>query len=228
MRGNTIAAFGFGFGAGMAVLAGALWMSGNLRTSAAAPMPTTTTLTAPAAAPVPAEAPKLPSSASPPPPAAQPFPPVKDGADRTAPDANVDRPIVPVQGVALGQITDTFNDKRDGHKHEALDIPASRGTPVVASVEGNVARLFQSKLGGITVYEFDDSQTYCYYYAHLDHYASGLKEGTLLRQGQVLGYVGTTGNAPKDAPHLHFEVHKLGAEKKWWKGEAVDPLNLLR
>ncbi len=232
MRGSTIAAFGFGFGAGMAVLAGVLWANGTLRGPAGTPVTTTTVATAPAPAgsqaTSPTEAPKLPPATQPPPPGAQPFPPVKDGADRLSPDVNVDRPIVPVEGVKVSQLTDSFNDDRGGRKHEALDIPAPRGTPVVAAVEGNVAKLFQSKLGGLTVYEFNDSQTYCYYYAHLDHYAPGLKEGTLLRQGQVLGYVGTTGNAPKDTPHLHFEVHKLGPEKKWWQGDAVDPMNLLR
>ena len=104
---------------------------------------------------------------------------------------------------------------------------APRGTPVIAAVEGNVVKLFHSKLGGTTVYQFDDSRTYCYYYAHLERYAPGLAEGTLLRQGEVLGYVGSTGNAQANAPHLHFEVHKLGPEKKWWKGEALDPLTLL-
>jgi murein DD-endopeptidase MepM/ murein hydrolase activator NlpD len=130
--------------------------------------------------------------------------------------------------VTAKDLTDSFNQARAGHKHEALDIPAPRGTPVMGAAEGNIVKLFTSKQGGITVYQFDDSRTYCYYYAHLDRYASGLREGTLLRRGEVLGYVGTTGDASPDAPHLHFAVFKLGPEKKWWEGTAVDPLPLLR
>ncbi len=140
---------------------------------------------------------------------------------------DTDHPIVPVQGVSKGELRDNFTSPRGSHEHEALDIMAPKGTPVVAAVEGNVVKLFHSKLGGTTLYQFDDAQVFCYYYAHLERYATGLKEGTLLRQGQVLGYVDSTGNASPDAPHLHFEIHKLGPEKKWWKGEAIDPFPLL-
>jgi murein DD-endopeptidase MepM/ murein hydrolase activator NlpD len=125
-------------------------------------------------------------------------------------------------------LNDTFSDNRDGHAHEALDIMARRGTPVVAAAEGNVVKLFNSKQGGLTVYQFDDSQTYCYYYAHLDRYAQGLREGVLLRPGDVLGYVGSSGNASPGAPHLHFAVFRLGPEKEWWVGTAIDPLPLIR
>jgi murein DD-endopeptidase MepM/ murein hydrolase activator NlpD len=122
----------------------------------------------------------------------------------------------------------TFSENRDGRAHEALDIMARRGTPVMAAAEGNVVKLFNSKQGGLTVYQFDDSQTYCYYYAHLDRYAPGLREGMLLRPGNVLGYVGSSGNASPKSPHLHFAVFRLGPEKKWWAGTAIDPLPLLR
>jgi len=98
---------------------------------------------------------------------------------------------------------------------------------VRAAAEGNVVKLFQSKAGGLTVYQFDDTQNWCFYYAHLDHYAKGLKEGTLLRKGDVLGYVGTTGDAPPNAPHLHFTIFKLGPEKRWWQGTAIDPYPFL-
>jgi murein DD-endopeptidase MepM/ murein hydrolase activator NlpD len=136
--------------------------------------------------------------------------------------------IVPVQGLAKSSLQDNFGDPREGGAHDAIDIPAPRGTPVLAAAEGNVVKLFTSERGGLTVYQFDDSRTWCYYYAHLDRYAPGLKEGALLRQGDVLGFVGTTGNAPPDTPHLHFSVFRLGPEKAWWKGEAVDPLPLIR
>jgi murein DD-endopeptidase MepM/ murein hydrolase activator NlpD len=135
---------------------------------------------------------------------------------------------VPVVGVTPAMLRDTFHDKRDGHAHEALDIMAPRGTPVTAAADGKVVKLFTSKPGGLTVYQFDTTQTYAYYYAHLDHYAEKLHEGLVLRTGDVLGYVGTTGNAPPNAPHLHFAVFVLGPEKRWWQGTAVDPLPMLR
>jgi murein DD-endopeptidase MepM/ murein hydrolase activator NlpD len=239
MRVSTFAAFALGFGAGMAVLAGLLWFSGALRKpSAAAPRPVFAA--APRKAPAASEPLPPPPAITPPqqpvtppqaitsPPKPVTPPPAEGQAERSAPEPTVDHPILPVQGVGAGQLTDNFNDRRDGRRHDALDIIASRGTPVIAAVEGNVVKLFHSKLGGTTVYQFDDSRTYCYYYAHLDHYAPGLAEGTLLRQGQVLGFVGSTGNAKANAPHLHFEVHKLGPEKKWWKGEPLDPLTLLK
>jgi len=136
--------------------------------------------------------------------------------------------MVPVQGVAPGELADTFSEIRDGRKHEALDIPAARGTPVVAAVEGNVVKLFHSQQGGLTVYQFDNSRNYCYYYAHLDRYAPGLKEGTLLREGEVFAYVGTSGNGSTDVPHLHFALFRLGPEKEWWKGTPLDPLPMFQ
>jgi murein DD-endopeptidase MepM/ murein hydrolase activator NlpD len=134
---------------------------------------------------------------------------------------------LPIAGLDVHSLHDSFSEHRDGRLHEALDIPAPRGTPVVAATQGNVVKLFNSKRGGLTVYQFDDSQTYCYYYAHLDRYATGLHEGVLLRPGEVLGYVGTTGDAAGGAPHLHFAVFRLDAKKKWWQGTALDPLPLL-
>ena len=103
-----------------------------------------------------------------------------------------------------------------------------RNTPVVAVEDGTVAKLFDSKAGGLTIYQFDPGQQYSYYYAHLDRYADGLKEGDRVRRGQVLGYVGTSGNAPKNTPHLHFAVYRLTAEKHWWEGTPIDPYDILR
>jgi murein DD-endopeptidase MepM/ murein hydrolase activator NlpD len=139
-----------------------------------------------------------------------------------------DHPIVPISGADAAKLADTFKEVRDGHKHEALDISAPRGTPVRAAVEGNVVKLFNSKAGGLTVYQFDDSGKLCYYYAHLERYAPNLKEGALLRQGDILGYVGTSGDVPANAPHLHFAVFRLGPDKKWYHGTAIDPLPMLR
>jgi len=135
--------------------------------------------------------------------------------------------LIPVEGVTAAELVDDFNETRDGHRHEAIDIPAPRGTPVLAAAQGSVVKLFQSEAGGLTVYQFDDSERLCFYYAHLDHYVNGLSEGALLRRGQVVGYVGATGNASPNAPHLHFAVFQLGPEKHWWQGRAIDPYPLL-
>jgi murein DD-endopeptidase MepM/ murein hydrolase activator NlpD len=136
--------------------------------------------------------------------------------------------MLPVAGIQANELTDTFNQTRDGtRRHEALDIMAARGTPVVAASDGTVVKLFTSVPGGLTVYEFDPTQAYAYYYAHLDHYAAGLAEGQVLHRGDVIGYVGSTGNASEDAPHLHFAIFLLGAEKQWWKGTPINPYPLL-
>ena len=136
--------------------------------------------------------------------------------------------LIPVAGVLPGQLADTFNDTRDGvRRHEALDIMAARGTPVLAAADGTVAKLFTSVPGGLTIYEFDPTRTYAYYYAHLDRYAPGLAEGKALKRGDVIAYVGSTGNASAEAPHLHFAIFLLGPEKQWWKGTAIDPYPLL-
>ncbi len=131
---------------------------------------------------------------------------------------------LPVQGVAAAQLTDTYTQSRAaGAPHEAIDMMAVRGTPVLAVEDGKVAKLFLSKPGGITIYQFDPGSNYAYYYAHLDRYADGLAEGASVRKGQVIGYVGSTGNASPDAPHLHFAIFKLGPERQWWRGTPLNP-----
>src|SRR6266542_1678899 len=136
---------------------------------------------------------------------------------------------IPVEGVKRNQLVDTFNEKRGAERvHEALDILAPRNTPVKAVEDGTIARLFESKAGGTTIYQFDPTEQYCYYYAHLERYAAGLKEGDHVKKGQVIGYVGTSGNAPKDTPHLHFAVFKLTSAKRWWEGTPIDPYDILR
>jgi peptidoglycan LD-endopeptidase LytH len=131
----------------------------------------------------------------------------------------------PVEGVERKELRDTFSDTRgQGRSHEALDIMAPRGTPVRAVEDGTIAKLFDSRGGGgLTIYQFDPSETFCYYYAHLDAYALGIREGQTVRRGQVIGYVGSTGNASPDAPHLHFTIFQLTPERKWWKGEPLNP-----
>ena len=128
----------------------------------------------------------------------------------------------PVKGYERA-LRDNFDERRGEAPHEALDIVAPRGTEVVAVDHGTVAKLFKSVPGGITIYQFDESGSLAYYYAHLDRYAPGLREGDPVKRGEVIGYVGSTGNARADAPHLHFTVFALGADRKWWKGAAINP-----
>ncbi len=136
---------------------------------------------------------------------------------------------VPVQGVTRSNLRDTFSETRGSSRaHEAIDIMAPRRTPVVAAQDGTVNRLFTSRAGGLTIYQFDSSGTYCYYYAHLDGYANGLREGQTVHRGDVIGYVGSTGNASADAPHLHFAIFRLTPERQWWKGEPINPYPVLQ
>jgi len=135
---------------------------------------------------------------------------------------------LPLPNLKRADIRDTFNEIRaDGKPHEATDIMAPRGTPVLAIGDGTVTKLFYSRFGGNTVYEFAPQQIYCYYYAHLDRYASGTREGMPVHKGDVLGYVGSTGDASPDAPHLHLAIYRLGPEKQWWVGTAINPYPLL-
>lgn len=136
--------------------------------------------------------------------------------------------LVPVQGIRYSALSDNYGQPRGKERaHEALDIMAPRGTPVLAAADGKVVKLFNSKPGGITLYEFDLGEKYAYYYAHLDRYADGIKEGMQVKRGELLGYVGSTGNADPNAPHLHFAVVRLTPEKQWWKGTPVNPYPLL-
>jgi len=137
-------------------------------------------------------------------------------------------PIVPVIGILPAELHDNYTQPRgSGRVHNALDIMAPRGTPVVAAVDGTIRKLFNSRAGGLTIYQFDDAEERVYYYAHLERYADGIAEGLVVRQGTVIGYVGTSGNAAPDAPHLHFSVELLPPTKEWWKGTPVNPYPLL-
>jgi murein DD-endopeptidase MepM/ murein hydrolase activator NlpD len=136
--------------------------------------------------------------------------------------------LIPVDDVDADDLRDTFADSRgSGRAHEAIDIMAPRGTPVRAVDDGEIRKLFTSDAGGLTIYQFDPSSTYTYYYAHLDAYAGGLREGQQVRRGDLLGYVGSTGNAAPNAPHLHFAIFRLTAERAWWKGEPLNPYPVL-
>ncbi len=135
---------------------------------------------------------------------------------------------MPVEGVDGDDLRDTFADGRVGHTHEAIDIMAPRHTPVRAVEDGHIAKLFTSAAGGLTIYQFEPTGMFTYYYAHLDRYAEGLEEGQRVRRGDVIGYVGSTGNASADAPHLHFAIFRQTPERQWWKGEPVNPYPVLK
>lgn len=144
------------------------------------------------------------------------------------PDLRQRNLVLPVQGITPEKLSNTFEDSRSGGRvHEAIDIMAPRNTPVLAVEDGRVAKLFTSKQGGLTIYQFDPTETYAYYYAHLERYADGVKEGIGLRRGQVIGYVGTSGNASPDGPHLHFAIFRLTPEKRWWEGDPLNPFPIL-
>jgi murein DD-endopeptidase MepM/ murein hydrolase activator NlpD len=133
---------------------------------------------------------------------------------------------VPIDGADVERMKGGFAEHRageDGHAHEAVDILAPRNTPVHAVQDGVIAKLFFSKAGGNTIYQFDQAQQFCYYYAHLERYADGLRDGQRVARGDVIGYVGTSGNAPPGTPHLHFAVYSLTPEHRWWQGHPIDP-----
>ncbi|WP_411833040.1 M23 family metallopeptidase [Pseudoxanthomonas mexicana] len=198
-------------------LVGYEWLAGRPPPAGAAAATRAVRVAAPVASPAIAS-----PAAAPPAPLPQSAPP---GAGSTPAEAL----LVPVQGIAPSQLGDTFNDARSqGRRHDAIDIMAAEGTPVIAVADGTVEKLFDSERGGLTVYQFEPGGRYAYYYAHLQRYADGLAEGQSIRRGQVIGYVGSTGNASPEAPHLHFAIFLLGPEKRWWEGEAINPYPILR
>jgi murein DD-endopeptidase MepM/ murein hydrolase activator NlpD len=136
--------------------------------------------------------------------------------------------LLPVDGVDRSDLRQSFAESRYGRAHEAIDILAPRNTPVRAVTDGHIAKLFSSERGGLTIYQFDVDERYCYYYAHLEQYAEDLSEGKRIKRGQIIGYVGTSGNAPRDTPHLHFAIFALGPDKRWWEGMPLDPYPALR
>jgi murein DD-endopeptidase MepM/ murein hydrolase activator NlpD len=187
------------------------------------------------AAPKPAEIAVKPSLKETPPAVSPPEPELKSNEAVTAMSADTIEDLrrrsltLPVQGIKREELRDTFNEKRGAsRRHEAIDILAPRNTPVFAVEDGEIAKLFVSAAGGITIYQFDPDEDYVYYYAHLERYADGLKEGDDIKRGQIIGYVGTTGNAPRDTPHLHFAIFKTTDEKRWWQGTPIDPYSVLR
>ena len=136
--------------------------------------------------------------------------------------------IIPVAGVRAEQLIDTFSDARsEGRTHDAIDIPAPAGTAVLAAADGEVIKLFQSERGGTTIYQLSADRKVVFYYAHLQGYANGLAAGQYVRQGQVIAYVGDTGNAGTGNFHLHFSIAILADAKRYWEGTNINPYPLL-
>jgi uncharacterized membrane protein len=159
-------------------------------------------------------------------------PPLPSGTEVVTPDdlALLTREIeMPLEGIDPTTLRSNFDERRGGgaREHQALDIMAPRGTPVRSAAKGRVLKLFTSANGGLMVYAADSSERFILMYAHLDRYAQGLRDDSPLARGQVIGYVGSTGNASPNAPHLHFAVARSADVKRWSRGKAIDPLPLL-
>lgn len=137
--------------------------------------------------------------------------------------------LVPVAGVRPEELRDTFQESRsEGRVHDAIDIPAARGTPVLAAADGRIIKFFNSEKGGITIYQLSADERLVYYYAHLERYADGLSEGYYARRGEVIAYVGDTGNAGPGNYHLHFSVATITDPKRYWTGTNINPYPMLR
>lgn len=151
---------------------------------------------------------------------------------RTMPEADYLRSrelMVPVHGVARKQLRDTYSAPRSGGRaHLALDIMAKKGTRVLSADDGVVLRVDTNPLGGKVIYIADPHRRFVYYYAHLDKWVYPLEEGQKVKRGELIGSVGTTGNAPKDAPHLHFQMMRITSARQYWNGPPVNPLPYLR
>jgi murein DD-endopeptidase MepM/ murein hydrolase activator NlpD len=135
---------------------------------------------------------------------------------------------LPVVGIRPDQLTDTFDQARsEGRRHDAIDIMAAEGTPVIAAADGTIEKLFNSVRGGLTIYERSPDQKWTYYYAHLSAYAPGVSEGQQVKRGQVIARVGHTGDASAAGPHLHFAINSMAPGEHWWNGTPINPYPLL-
>ncbi len=135
--------------------------------------------------------------------------------------------MVPVDGMPRRTLRDDFSARRDGDRiHGALDILAPRNSAVLAADDCVIGRMFSGPVGGIVIYASSTDGRFVYYYAHLQQYRDGLAVGDRVAKGSVIGYVGTTGNAPPDTPHLHFQVMKRGGGRVWWDGPPINPIYL--
>lgn len=224
----------------LAALAVALWFiqrrqreGMNLPSPVEPANPVQTTVASPTVSPIAVASPALSLSPTP-----SPTPPTNDvpvnvSSPATAAIANsyvgTLKLIIPVNGVRPDQLIDTFADARsEGRVHDAIDIPAAAGTPVLAAADGEIVKLFQSERGGITIYQLNVDKKLIFYYAHLQRYADGLTEGKVVKQGEVIAYVGDTGNAGTGNFHLHFSIAVAADPKRYWEGTNINPYPLLR
>src|SRR5215216_1752101 len=158
-----------------------------------------------------------------------PLPPTESPTPSTSNFVGTVDLIIPVAGVKPEQLLDTFDDARsEGRVHDAIDIPAAAETPVLAAADGKIVKLFQSQRGGTTIYQLNAREDMIFYYAHLSRYADGLAEGDVVRQGQVIAYVGDTGNAGAGNYHLHFSIALVSDPKRYWEGANINPYPLLQ
>lgn len=139
------------------------------------------------------------------------------------------RLVIPVGGVREKDLVDSFNDMRGGtRRHNALDIMAERNTPVLSATAGKILKLHNSVAGGLTIYASDLSSRFVMMYGHLESFRPGLKEGASVQRGEIIGFVGSSGNANLAGPHLHFQVTRNDNIKAWWKGTPINPFPALR
>ncbi|MBA2524523.1 MAG: peptidoglycan DD-metalloendopeptidase family protein [Pyrinomonadaceae bacterium] len=237
-RGRVFLALLIGIATLVVVVAFLQRRSGHYRASVDPPPPTPASTSAPDTVnPSPEQSPTpVPETPSPSPvPEAYPASPTPSPANASSPAAppigfiGLLKLIVPVAGVQPNQLLDTFADSRsEGRSHDAIDIPAAQGTPVVAAADGQIVKLSQHELGGITIYQLSTDKKLNFYYAHLQRYADGLSEGRVVRQGELLGYVGDTGNAGPGNYHLHFSIAVVSDPKRYWEGTNINPYPLLR
>lgn len=151
------------------------------------------------------------------------------GSPSPLPEVTPGALIIPVADVRSDQLRDTFTEARsEGRVHDAIDIAAPRGTPVLAAADGTIVKLFQSERGGTTIYQLSTDHKFIYYYAHLDRYAEGLTEGHFAKQGETIAYVGDTGNAGAGNYHLHFSIALPSDPRRYWEGVNINPYPLLK
>lgn len=218
----------FFFASAALTLSIVMWMLSRSATPARDATPSPTTAASPTASPLPDSSPSPTASIAPPPLLQEEPDPANTPAPSPTPGV-LFKLIVPVAGIKADQLRDTFNEARsEGRVHNALDIMAPRGAEVLAATNGRIIKLFSSARGGIAIYQLSGDEKTVLYYAHLERYAGGLGEGRVANQGQVIGYVGDTGNAGAGNYHLHFAMWTVTDPKRYWEGVNINPFPLLR
>jgi peptidoglycan LD-endopeptidase LytH len=158
-----------------------------------------------------------------------PYPTPNPNSALPSPEVTPDKLIIPVAGVRPDQLHDTFSESRsEGRVHDAIDIPAPLGTPVLAAADGRIVKLFHSERGGTTIYQLSADNKFVYYYAHLDRYAEALAEDHFAKQGETIAYVGDTGDAGAGNYHLHFSIAVISDPRRYWEGANINPYPLLK